>query len=97
MHADDGLDDGADGETPAPEFAGNERGRLLAAENDSDNGKSLERLAGGQVGDALAEAQTMTTSASAIVAPLASKTRSLDHSRKIEARPDSCSVGSQAE
>lgn len=70
MHAEDGLDDRADGETSAPELAGNERGRLLAAEDDPDNGQVLEHLARGQIGDAFAGANGMSTSAPAIAAPL---------------------------
>lgn len=97
IHAGDGLDDRAHGETPAPELAGNERGRLLAAEDDPDDRQVLEHLAGGQVGDALAGAEAMTTSAPTIVTPLASKPRSLHHRREVEARPESRLVGSQAE
>lgn len=85
MHADNGLDDGPDGETPAPELAGNERGRLPAAENDPDNGQVLEHLTGRQVGDAFARADGMTTSAPAIAAPLTPQTRSLDRGRQVKA------------
>lgn len=97
MHADDGLDDRADSETPAPELAGNERGRPIAAEDEPDDWQVLEHLAGGQVGDALAGAEGMTTSAPAIATPLTPKTRSLHLGRKVKARLESCSVGSQAE
>jgi hypothetical protein len=97
MQADDGLEYRADGETPAPKLAGNERGRLLAAEDDPNNGQVLEHLAGVQIGDVLAEANGMTTRAPAIPAPRTLQARSGDHGWQIEARPDSCSVGRQAE